>query len=503
MQIIRYRITSLLPLLFASNTGDTNMVATLDYITGTHLRGMFANEYIKRKGIGKDAHKDETFYKWFLKGELKITNAYITAEIGNRVCRFLPIPFSIQREKGAEDIAYDLLFQNEDFDKQTKGIDGYGLLEGDKLTRKSVKRSLNFHHARDREKGVSKKGLIFNYESIKEGQPFECYIIGNTDDLKEFSNIITDGIYYLGRSRNNQYGKIKFEIISPKPEDFFSEIEPAKVEDKVVLTLLSDTIIYNENGYSTTDIKHIEKELGCTIKKAFIRQSEKEGFISVWRLKSPSEVCFKAGSSFLIEIKDGDLDRLKELQKTGIGMRTHEGFGRFVIGLQREDREINIKDCEKENVPKPSSDVSEKLRSMLKKVIKDAIVKNLQYKAITNAKNFKNLPPGSLLVKLEALVKDGKLKEFLGDENIKKTAKNHLERCRNNNKTLYEHLKEYKIDIEAILNERQDIRGLCSEISYEASDIKAEYGDEFKKTYLTILLSTMRKTLKQGGKKDV
>ncbi|MGC9046490.1 MAG: hypothetical protein ACP5JA_08755, partial [Thermodesulfovibrio sp.] len=62
MQAIRYSIKSLSPLLFASNTGDPNMVSTLDFIPGTHLRGMFANEYIKKRRLGENAHKDETFY---------------------------------------------------------------------------------------------------------------------------------------------------------------------------------------------------------------------------------------------------------------------------------------------------------------------------------------------------------------------------------------------------------------------------------------------------------
>ncbi|WP_353686016.1 hypothetical protein [Thermodesulfovibrio sp. 3462-1] len=67
MQAIKYCITTLSPLLLASNTGDPNMVSTLDYIPETCLRGMFANEYIKKRKLGENAHKDETFYRWFLK----------------------------------------------------------------------------------------------------------------------------------------------------------------------------------------------------------------------------------------------------------------------------------------------------------------------------------------------------------------------------------------------------------------------------------------------------
>jgi CRISPR-associated protein Csx10 len=99
MRAVKFRITSLSPLLFASNTGDPNMVATLDYIPGTHIRGMFANEYIKRKGLGVKAHEDSTFYNWFLKGDLKFTNAYIVQKKDDKTYGLFPIPLSIQMRK--------------------------------------------------------------------------------------------------------------------------------------------------------------------------------------------------------------------------------------------------------------------------------------------------------------------------------------------------------------------------------------------------------------------
>jgi CRISPR-associated protein Csx10 len=496
MQSIKYRIISLSPLVFASNTGDPNMVATLDYIPGTYLRGMFANEYIKKKNLHNNAHKDNIFYEWFLLGNLKITNAYIID--GNK--SYFPIPLSIQQEKGKDEI-YDLLLQDENFDKQTKGIEGYGRFNST-IYRKTVKKHLNFHHARNRERGVSKEGLIFNYESINEGQTFEGYIIGDANDLKEFIKIIPDGIYYLGRSRNSQYGKVKFEIIDNKePKEFSSEIqiEIESSTDKIVLTLLSDTIIYNEYGFSTTNISDLEKFIGCKVEKAFIKQTDEEGFISIWRLKTPSEVCFNAGSCFLFYTKDDDIKRLKELQKTGIGLRTHEGFGRFVIGLQKEEKGFSITSEEKPQVIKPKTNLPEDGKRLMKNIIRNILIRNQQHEAMKMAEDFRNLPPKSLLSKLETLVRDGKIEEFLKKNNIKKTARDNLEKCRDKNKTLFDHLKDPKIDIWSILNNRHDIRNLCDEISYKISDIESEYGNEIKKRYLTALLSTMRKIAKQKG----
>ena len=496
MRSIRYRITSLSPLLFSSNTGDPNMISTLDYIPATYLRGMFASEYIKRKGVGREAHRDEKFYNWFLKGEIKITNAYIIQKKFNKFHRLLPIPLSIQKEKNNEEKLYDLLLTDEEFDKQTKAVTGYGRLEGEVLYKKEVKKSLNFHHSRDRQRGVSKEGQIFNYESIDEGQIFEGFIIGKEEDLKDFKNIISEGIYYIGRSKNNQYGKVKFEILSQKPEEFTSEIKPIENRgENVILTLLSDTIIYNEWGYSTTDIKDLEKKLNCKIKKAFIRQSEREGFVSVWQLKTPSEVCFRAGSCFLIE--NPDWDKLMELQKNGIGIGTPEGFGRFVLNWQTE-KELRLEDAKDEEfTDKPDSVNSEIVKIVIKNIIKEHIKNSIEIKAIEKADSFINLPSKSLLAKLEGSVADGTFNNLL--KNLKETAKQKLERCRNKEKTLYDYLAgDIEGEITEIIKNINYIENISKDISYEPKKDK-EYIEELKKVYLINFLSSMRKKLKGGS----
>jgi CRISPR-associated protein Csx10 len=525
MRAVKFRITSLSPLLFASNTGDPNMVATLDYIPGTHIRGMFANEYIKRKGLGVKAHEDSTFYNWFLKGDLKFTNAYIVQKNNNEIHGLFPIPLSIQCEKGKEE-AYDLLLQDDESDMQTVPISGYGRIDksnSDKkkvLYKKEVKKSLNFHHARDREKGVSKEGYIFNYESIDENQTFEGYIIGNDEVITQFIDFIKElnkDVFYLGRSKNNQYGKVKFEIISTQPEEFLSEI---KIEqgylDNVIITLLSDTIIYNENGYSTTNLIDLENELKkhlgqeVKIKKAFIRQTDQEGFVSVWKLKTPSEVCFKAGSCFLLEnLEDADIEKLKELQKTGIGMRTHEGFGRFVVGWQDESEFDVVKVEDEIEITKPNQ-IPDEVKELIKNIIKEKLKSELQIEAIEDAGDFtkdcKELPSRSLLAKLESAVKEGKFKDLFkddeddkNDENgkLKKSARDKLENCRKEDTTLYEFLKNFSLNVEDKMKKMKnklELKNLYDEIAYKP---EREFKSELEKIYLLTFLSTMRKKIKQ------
>lgn len=512
MKAIRYRIEALSPLLFTSNTGDPNMVSTLDYIPGTHLRGLFANEYIRKNNLKDKAEQDEKFCRWFLKGDVKFFNAHIATkdEKGQNI-QYYPIPISVQHEKYHKKNYHDLLLNEEQL-PDTKYKPGYCRLGEEYIYRLSVKKSLNFHHARDRERGTSKKGLIFNYESINEGQVFEGFITGSEEDLKEFKNIVSDGIYYLGRSRNNQYGKVRLEILSKQPEDFESEIKEYEIEPgDAVLTLISDTIIYNENGFSVVDVKEFEKVVGCKVKKAFIKATEEEGFISKWKLKTPQERCFKAGSCFLIEIKDEDIPRLKELQEKGIGEITYAGFGRFVIGWQRKETYQSEDNKKPEKTyKKPSQEVPEHVKNLISEIILDNLISYQQKDAIKKANEFikesiklsselKKLPPPSLLSKLEKAVVDEKLAYMLTDDNLKATAKNNLEKCHSGKQTLLEFLRTYDLKFKDLIINIPTLKALCDEIGYSSTQ---ETEEKLKKQFLLTFLSTMRKKAKEDKEKE-
>lgn len=506
MKAIRYHIEALSPLLFTSNTGDPNMVSTLDYIPGTHLRGLFANEYIRKNNLKDKAEQDEKFCRWFLKGDVKFLNAYIATKGENgQDIQHYPIPISIQQEKHNEGIYHDLLLNEEQL-PDTKYEPGYCRLGEEYIYRLSVKKSLNFHHARDRERGASKKEGIFNYESIDDGQVFEGFIIGSEEDLKDLINTVPEGIYYLGRSRNNQYGKVRFQILNKEPEDFASVIKGLEIEPgDAVLTLISDTIIYNENGFSVVDVREFEKAIGCKVKKAFIRATEEEGFISKWRLKTPQERCFKAGSCFKIEIKDEDIPRLKELQKKGIGEMTYAGFGRFVIGWQRKETYQSEDNKKPEKTyKKPSQEVPEHVKNLISEIILDNLISYQRKNAINKANEFnKNLPPASLLSKLEKNVMNGELQKLLNDlKDTEKKAKKNLTGCSNSKETketLFDFLTNCKIEIKDAMNNISTLNNLCNEINYSHTQTTL---DILKKQFLLTFLSTMRKKAKKDKGKE-
>jgi len=494
MQKIAIKITLLNPVLLTSNTGDPNMVATYPYIPARALRGLFANEYIKKYNLFKNARRDPRFYQWFLRGKLIFTDAFILDE--DRVS--IPIPFSIQKEKRGEKI-YDLL--HEEPDQSTKPIGGYGRIEDSIIYEYPVNRTLNFHHARDRERGISKEGLIFNYESLEPNQSFGGYIMGRKEDIDEFLEIFKSGHYYLGRSRNNQYGKVYIELnakLDPHPEP---DLEKLTSLPKIGISLISDTIIYNDYGFPVTDVNQLEKILGCKIEKAFIKTSYVESFVSIWRLRTPSEVSFMAGSTFLCNIPDQNtLQRLLELREKGLGERTEEGFGRFIF-VEVKDELKNPHKEEKESPEHPSS-VPSMLKDIITETLKKHILTLVKSEAIKTAGDVQNHPTPSLIGRLLLMLKDSKdYDDFIKKiEKLRKLAKEKLENCRIDRQSLYEFLRDVNpLESRKIkdLKTRKEFRELIT-----LSERNPLEDEEFKKhTYKVYLEAFLTTLLKEAKKK--
>lgn len=501
---IKYRIVTISPILVSTKFGDMNIVTTEKYIPGSSVLGILTRRYIMKKNISHSAHKDENFFNWFLAGNLKISNAYIFSEDkDDRKFAHFPVPNSIKREKNGDQI-YDFLYAKIDTDDQMESIDGFCSLNEQTCQLKSVETTLNFHHARDREKGISREGIIFNYESISPNQVFTGNIVGNENDLLNFMEICGKEKYwiaYIGRSRNAQYGKVKFEFIEEKPIAIDSSIPSNK---KISLTLLSDTIIYNENGFPCIDIVELEKYIGAKIEKTFIKKGDVENFVGVWRLKKPSEICFLAGSTFLLDISKSEKNKLKDTYTFGIGERTHEGFGQCILGLQNNS-ELEILEESKDDsfifFEKPEFLIPEQTLKTLKILVTDYIKKQVELSALIDLNEFKNslhFLTNSIIEKLLILAKPNEQSEFTKIiKQFRKPAKEKLERCNNGKISLFEFLIKRTITIEELLRSpsNSNLKKLCAEIKFYPEADK-QFEKELYKLYLATFFSMMRKNMK-------
>jgi len=517
MYHIHYKIRTLSPILLTWVTGDTNMVSTLDYIPGSVLLGIFAKKYIDKKDLGGNAHEDQYFYRCFLNSSICFTNACLSKSNENDRSTFYPTPLSIQSSKEDEKEIYDLMITSK---KQTENLGNYCEIINDKIHLASASRSINFHHSRkDRVKGHSDDGTIFNYESLDPLQEFSGWIIGEKADLKIILDLIGSKMKInIGRSKQIQYGEAELELLYDIPDTPISEVNtfnPDRLNNPFILTFWSPAIIYNKNGFPSTSITYLKKYLSSNLEvqygdihilQAFKKSEVVENFVSKWLLKKPSETCFKAGSCFKIRIEglnDNINEKLTELQKIGIGERTGEGFGRFLINMQQKDRYIRDYGT-KLNTNKPEGSVPD----ITQKVIKDVAIRSYLTIAEVQAlkdgsgfnKNKDQIPTNSLLSRLVFMIKESdNAADFISKvSELPETATNNIKRCRNDQINLYEFIHSSDTYVSGILDQDQDLQNCCSLIGFKPlsnEELKSKIFSHYWLTFLAI----MRKEKKKGG----
>lgn len=521
---LRYRIKTLSPIILPQISGDTNMVSTMDYIPGSVILGIFANKYIKENKLGSDAHKDSNFHSWFLNSNLCFTNAYLSEMDGTAVAEYYPVPFSVNYLKNDENQIFDLMFKK--IGEQTKYPGSYCYIENNDIRFASVNRSINFHNARkNRLKGRSDDGAIFNYESIDQNQEFAGRIIGTEKELESFlGKFKSEMKVRIGRSKNIQYGQAVFTLLSNEPEIFVSEIssfKPEEVNSTFSLTLLSSTIIYDRNGFPSTSLIDLKSYLADNLKvspenikilKAFTKSEIVETFVSKWLLKKPSETAIKAGSCFHISIEgfdDNTIKSLSELLETGIGERTGEGFGRVAINLQEigDYSQPRAGEQRLSKPEKPDGDIPDTTRDLMKNVILNSYDNLIEIRALSRCRDFcenKNrIPSNSLLGKLELMIKDSSDSEELVKkmDELPGLTKEKLERCRDKSVNLFNFIKSRESGILEDLNPKSDLKGAGALIDMNLED-DSELKFKMYSHYWLTFLASMRKEIKmrnEGG----
>ena len=474
MKQIKFSIILENPILLTKMAGDMNTVESMDYITGTSILGFFAGLYLKDVGSANDE-----FYSIFFRDKVIFPNSYIS--IQGEEC--YPIPFSIQKKKDNPDKIYDLLITEE---TMTSPVRGFGNIEADYLKEAQINKTLHFHQERDRKKGFSKQGIIFNYQSIDEGQVFKGALIGEESYLQKLKSLISsDKPLYIGRSKTAQYGKVSLEM--GEVEDFKSTTDTSKMP--VTMTMLSDTILYNKNGFSEVKTSLMEEELGVKVLNSFVRKDIFENFISVWRAKKPMENVFKMGTCFLL---DKLPEKYKDLEVFGIGERVSEGFGRVVFNLQNIG-EFRVPD--KEPPLTLQTNLTDLAKQILVKNIEDKIKEKIILYAYEDASTFNNNSPNNSLI--------SRLMGFLYtqqsfEENLKKLreiAIKQLENCNNGNVTLREFLQ--KIDERVETHKKNSLKEL-NKFIVKGTDFNSD-SPHLKKLYLKSFFTQMRRQNKTGG----
>jgi hypothetical protein len=97
-----------------------------------------------------------------------------------------------------------------------------------------------------------------------------------------------------------------------------------------------------------------------------------------------------------------DVEQLSELEQTGIGERTHEGFGQCKFGWQVEENPV-VYSCDESieneessrNLPEPQFPMPPKVIEILKMVAQDTFKKQAEWMALQELDWFKRRFPSS------------------------------------------------------------------------------------------------------------
>ena len=388
---LQYKIKNTSPLIITKGSNDANLVRTYDYINGGSLLGFFAGSFIKKKNlIPSEGYQNPDFYDFFLSGKIKFENAYIT-DSNEKI--YYKTPLYIQQIKNSENIV-NLTAQESN---ESSSSIGYSYInDNNEVIKKEISKKINFHHERDRNTGTSKEGKIFNYESIDEGQTFSGYITGEENLIKTFFKYFSEvKSINIGKSTTAQYSRCIFEIKETTTDKInYENIELLEGESQFIIQFLSPTIINNDNGFYSTNLKDLEKYIkdidsNFEISKAFLKTEIIKSFISIWKLPNINNFAIAEGSSILIKSNkaiDNDLiQKLIELEKNGFGEKTNYGFGKInIIDVYQNKLKLS-KNTKKIDKPK---EITTTIQTILKNVFFEELEKEIMKKAFADFSKF-------------------------------------------------------------------------------------------------------------------
>jgi CRISPR-associated protein Csx10 len=483
-----YTLTLRSPAIVSGVSNDPNSAATLSFIPGSAIRGALAGRLL----ADKVDPEGEEFRRLILSGDVRFLHAY--PEIGGE--RSLPAPVSLRAEKNKPENGRDLADYGgdpseaedmEDFWKHWPAEDlasaGAPFLSpaASAVFSKAVPDvRARLHQQRDRKKGRPWKdrkngveeshGAIFAYEYLEAGQTFRG-AIQLRPEAKEARNrietLLQKAPLLVGRSRRAGYGgeaDIRFEAkpIGRETGSVSGELRRDLAPgDEFRLRTLSACVV-RDPGTGQLDPAALEfavlKRLGGRAevvrrRRAFERVG---GFNLKWRLETPQALAAAAGSVLVLRAKSEiSADDLREIEHDGIGERKAEGFGRVVFQKPPETQRHKISFSEKNELPPtaPSAaPASETLNFLETRLVLSAARAELDVAAGELAGNAKKIPSNSLIGRLRGLFRNAPdvdaalaalehLNTWCGDNGLKRTAREQLEKCRIPNMRLLDWLR--------------------------------------------------------------
>lgn len=343
MIALTYQITSEEPLLVTALNGDPNSGVAFPFIPGSTLRGLVAGRCVKqRPNDDLDLWARELLFD----GQTRYLHAYL-ADDQQRRC--LPVPLSWRKEKlrhiesgSIEDHACTL--PDPPSFKQPVPLQGFIHLSGESVQIYHPERRIAVHTLRDRAAGrpTRERGAVYRYDALAAGQRFAGAVLCATlDAAQTLQTLLKPGRYRLGGAQTAGYGRVRLDEVTVDERwheyEHAAHLRTVRKGEPFVVTVLSDTILRNENGATHTDLP---AALGWPVRlvRAFKGATEIGGFNRKWGLPLPQYQALCAGSVFVLQAtQEISADIIGKRIVSGVGERRDEGFGRLAVNWQREE----------------------------------------------------------------------------------------------------------------------------------------------------------------------
>jgi len=499
---IEYDIETLQNVKLARTDSKEDSEESIDYISGSAIRGAFIYKYIKKYGvdISQGIHKKKIF-----SGDITFLNAYPKHDDKRSMpfpkCYFAPKDEMKKFKKSNSTLEIKL---RPDIGYERVRLCNFAVANDDLNNYKGIKveKESNLHINKNK---TDSKTKMFRYESIKRGQVFRGIIRVKEEYIDEVRELLNDSIIYIGGSKGNGYGQCKIKNMSEAKEknpEYELYEKKNSFDKKLYLIAISDIIYRNKLGEYKTfiDEDFLEEKLGLD-KVSFVNSNIEihtiSGFNNKWNCRIPQVVGIKAGSVFEYDIT-GKVDnhKLIEFMNEGIGERRTEGYGRFVIVdsisdakfemAEKEEKEDKLsllrkkRDLEGKLSDSEKKQIQNLLNSIYRKRITDQLSKEVE--SVTSDLKDGDRLNNSQWGKLMNLFKE--LKYMQPEEGIGKFEK-YKERVMNKtgsygqNKTAYEQLKYVKIKEDNILDYFTEIVKNSISITWLEEDDLIDSFEEF------------------------
>ena len=321
-----YTLTTIDPVILSQDNSTTNNHQCLDYIPGNVILGLLAAEHYNN--ISADLS-----WQAFHSGDCIFSPCYPLFE--NTLC--YPTPASwhyIKNESGIHNHIYNKAvisnhaasgFERAETTQYKQYRDGFVSPSGNAIT---VKQGITTKTAIDRITGTAQNAKLFSFSYLQEKQTFAGWIDTDNEALLTLFKNSLNKIHRIGRSRNNEFGRIKLELCEATEQ---ADINNSS--NTLTLWCLSDCEILDELGLPTAcptgeAIHPNLSSVTLNISKSFIRSHKVSRFNQKRQGVDSEQFLISKGSILVYDLPSTiEQQTLNQIANKGIGINKQQGLG--------------------------------------------------------------------------------------------------------------------------------------------------------------------------------